>query len=181
MSERTPVLVLALGNVLCGDDGAGVAAMHRMLRKWRVPADVAVVDGGTQGLALLSLIDSADQVILIDAITADAAPGSPVRLEGDEVGPAVYERLSPHQIGVADLLAGAALVGRYPDRVILVGVVPETLALGLERSPAVEASLDDLAERVVAELTALGYPPVEREIRGATPGVDDDMARTLGL
>jgi hydrogenase maturation protease len=181
MTERTPVLVLGLGNVLCGDDGAGVAAMHRFLRRWRAPDGVTVVDGGTQGLALLPLVDDADQVILIDAIAADAAPGALVRLEGDEVGPAVYERLSPHQIGVADLLAGAALVGRYPSRVILIGVVPQTLELGLERSPAVEARLDDLADRVVIELTALGYPPVRRDTPGPTPGIDDEVARVLGL
>ena len=28
MSERTPVLVLGLGNVVCTDDGAGIAAIH---------------------------------------------------------------------------------------------------------------------------------------------------------
>ena len=170
------VLVLGLGNVLCGDDGAGVAALHRLLRGWELPDEVLALDGGTLGLSLLPLVDSAAQVILVDAIAADGPPGTLVRLEGDEVGPAVYERLSPHQIGVADLMSGAALVGRYPDRVILVGVVPATTDLELGRTPAVEARLDDLVAAVIAELAALGH-----RVRPRTRPVDDELAQVLEL
>lgn len=182
MTERTPILVLGLGNVLCGDDGAGVVAVHRLLRRYRLDDAVTALDGGTLGLSLLPLVDSADRVILVDAIRADAAPGTLVRLEGDEVGPAVYERLSPHQIGVADLLAGAALIGRYPEEVILVGVVPETLLLGLDRTRAVEDRIDDLVEAVVRELAALGHPPAPREEPlEEMDGRSADIARALGL
>jgi hydrogenase maturation protease len=182
MHDRTPLLVLGLGNVLCGDDGAGVAALHRLLEQYAMPDGVTALDGGTLGLSLLPLIDSADAVILVDAIAGDGPPGTMVRLEGDEVGPAVYERLSPHQIGVADLLAGAALIGRYPGQVILVGVVPETTDLALGRTPAINARIDDLVAAVVREMTALGFVPAARsEADRATPRSSDDVARALGL
>ncbi len=183
MSERTPVLVLGLGNVVCQDDGAGIAAIHKLIREYELPDGVLALDGGTLGLSLLPLVDSADQVIMVDAIRAEGAPGTLVRIEGDEVGPAVYERLSPHQIGVADLLAGASLLDRYPDRVVLIGVVPESIELGLGRTQAVEASIPDLVERVVEELRALGYPPVRREWdrhEDSTRSADH-VARTLGV
>jgi hydrogenase maturation protease len=73
------------------------------------------------------------------------------------VAPAVASRLSPHQVGVADLLDGARWRDRYPDRLVLLGLVPETLELGLRRSPAVEAALPALVEAVVAEAKALGH------------------------
>jgi len=155
---RIPVLVLGLGNVLCADDGAGVVALHRLVRDWELPAGVRAADGGTLGLALLPLVDLADQLILVDAVRAEAPPGSLVRLDGDQVAPAVYERLSPHQIGVADLLAGAALVGRYPARVVLLGVVPASIELGVTRTPSVEAGLDRLVAAVIDELAAIGHP-----------------------
>jgi len=143
---------------------------------------VLALDGGTLGLSLLPLVDSADQVIMVDAIRAEGPPGTLVKIEGDEVAPAVYERLSPHQIGVADLLAGASLLDRYPDRVVLIGVVPESIDLGLGRTPAVEASIPELVERVVQELGALGYPPVRRwdGHEDSTRSVDH-VARTLGV
>ena len=109
-----------------------------------MPEGVVALDGGTLGLSLLPLVDSADQVILIDAINGDGPPGTQVRIEGDEVAPAVYERLSPHQIGVADLLAGASLLDKYPERVVILGVVPESIELGLERTPAVAAAIPEL-------------------------------------
>jgi len=182
MSERTPVLVLGLGNVVCQDDGAGIAAIHKLLREYELPEGVLALDGGTLGLSLLPLVDSADQVIMVDAIRAEGPPGTLVRIEGDEVAPAVYERLSPHQIGVADLLAGASLLDRYPDRVVLIGVVPESIDLGLGRTDAVEASIPELVERVVEELHTLGYPPVRRldHHEDSTRSVDH-VARTLGV
>ena len=183
MSERTPVLVLGLGNVVCQDDGAGIAAIHKLIREYELPDGVVALDGGTLGLSLLPLVDSAEQVIMVDAIRAEGAPGTLVRIEGDEVAPAVYERLSPHQIGVADLLAGASLLDRYPDRVVLIGVVPQSIELGLGRTQAVEASIPALVERVVEELRAVGYPPVRREWdrhEDSTRSVDH-VARTLGV
>jgi hydrogenase maturation protease len=181
MSERTPVLVLGLGNVVCTDDGAGIAAIHKLIREYAMPEGVVAVDGGTLGLSLLPLVDSADQVIMVDAINGEGPPGTQVRIEGEEVAPAVYERLSPHQIGVADLLAGASLLDKYPERVVILGVVPESIELGLERTPAVEAAIPELVERVVEELTALGYPPTPSENRDESYGSATYVARTLGV
>jgi hydrogenase maturation protease len=175
---RIPVLVLGLGNILCGDDGAGVVAVHRLRRGWTMAAGVRVVDGGTLGLDLLALVAAADRVILVDAVRADGPPGTLVRLVGDEVGPAVYERLSAHQIGVADLLAGAALCDRYPTEVVIIGVVPATTDLALGRTPAVEARIDDLVAGTIAELRRLGVAP---EPRALVLGSLDDGARALGL
>jgi hydrogenase maturation protease len=176
--ERIDVLVLGLGNVLCADDGAGVAAVHRLRRAWRMPAGVRVVDGGTLGMDLVALVAASDRVILVDAVRADAPPGTLVRLEGAEVGAAAYERLSPHQIGVADLLAGVALCDRYPREVSLLGIVPEHIELQVGCTPAVADNLDALVEATLAELRAFGIEPVRRE---EASGPHDDGARALGL
>jgi hydrogenase maturation protease len=178
MSERIEILVLGLGNVLCADDGAGVAAVHRLRRAYELPASVRVVDGGTLGLDLLALVTASDRVILVDAVRADAPAGTLVRIAGDDVAPAVYERLSPHQVGVADLLAGAALCDRYPDDVVIAGIVPATTALQLGCTPAVVAQLDALVESVLGELRRWGIEPVRRD----TPAqAHDDGLQALGL
>lgn len=157
MSARAGLLVLGLGNLLCADDGAGVAAVERLRATHDLPEGVRVLDGGTLGLALLPYLCDARAAILVDAIAADAPPGTLVRLEGDEVGRAAAHRLSPHQIGVADLLDGARLLGDGPERLVLVGVVPGSIGLALERTPPVEARIDDLVARVVEEAAALGF------------------------
>ncbi len=152
------LLVLGLGNLLCGDDGLGVAAIQRLARRYDVPAGARVLDGGTLGLALLPWLSEVEDVILVDAVRADAPAGTFVRLAGEEVAPAVHDRLSPHQVGVSDLLDGLRLLDRLPARLVLLGLVPATLELGLERTPEVDAGLDGLVEAIVAEAGRLGFP-----------------------
>jgi len=158
MSDRTPLLVLGLGNVLLADDGVGSATVTELRDRYEPCDGACVLDGGTLGLSLLPYLDHADIVILIDAIRADAPPGSFVRLDGDDVVPAVATRLSPHQVGVADLLDGARWLDRYPARVILLGLVPESIELGVGLSPSVASGLPGLVTRVVDEAAALGFP-----------------------
>lgn len=179
---RDRLLVLGLGNILCSDDGLGVVAVASLRRRYEIPSDVEVLDGGTLGLALLSHISERDDVILVDAICADGPPGSLVRLEGDEVAPAVRDRLSVHQVGVADLLDALRLLGAYPRRLVLVGLVPETLELQVARSPAVEARIPQLVDRVVEEACRMGYDLQPRNSDDTTPaGELDPASRVLGL
>lgn len=53
MSDRTPLLVLGLGNVLLEDDGVGTAAVTLLRDRYDAPPGVRVLDGGTLGLSLL--------------------------------------------------------------------------------------------------------------------------------
>ena len=158
MSRATPLLVLGLGNVLLQDDGVGSAAVALLLDRYDAPAGVRVLDGGTLGLSLLPYLEDAENVILVDAIRTDAAAGTLVRLDGDDVLPAVATRLSPHQVGVLDLLDGARWRGRYPSHIALAGIVPGGFELSLGLSPAVAATLPDLVDMVVGEAEQLGFP-----------------------
>ncbi len=158
MTRGRSLLILGLGNVICGDDGLGVAAVERLARTYELPAGAEALDGGTLGLSLLAHVTGADDLLLVDAVRTGAPPGTLVRLAGDDVAPAVRERLSVHQIGVADLLDAMRLLGEVPRRVVLLGLVPETLELGLGRSPAVAARIDELVAAVAREAAALGHP-----------------------
>jgi len=180
-SRAVPLLVLGLGNVLCGDDGLGVVAVHLLQRRYQAPDGVSVLDGGTLGLSLLPHLEEARQVILVDAIRADGAPGSFVRLEGDDVAPAVASRLSVHQVGVVDLLDGAHWRERYPSRLVLLGLVPETLELGLARSAAVEGALPGLVEQVVTEARGVGYEFIPKASDATAVDALGDLAHVYGL
>lgn len=154
------VVVLGLGNVLLSDDGVGVAAAHRLQQRFELPNGVEVLDGGTLGLSLLPYIERVGHLVLLDAVRSEGRPpGTLLRLEGEEVPPAVAHRLSAHQIGVADLLTGAVWLERYPGAVTLLGVVPEHIELGTGRTPAVEAAIPALVDAAVAELERIGRSP----------------------
>ena len=170
--DQVELLVLGLGNPLCGDDGAGVAAVARLRERYESPPGVLALDGGTLGLSLLPHLRRARVVILVDAIAADAPAGTLVRLDGEDVAPAAAHRLSPHQVGVADLLDGARLLGGLPETLVLLGIVPAHLELSIERSPAVEARIDDLVRATVDEAARFGHTFQPR-----AGDADDDLRR----
>ncbi|MGZ6142042.1 MAG: hydrogenase maturation protease [Myxococcales bacterium] len=146
--QRTPLLVLGLGNLLARDDGLGVAALALLARRWRAPEGVRLLDGGTQGLQLWPWIDAADRLILVDAVRIEEPAGTLVRLEGpDEVLHCVADRL-----GLQD-----APDARMPASLVLLGIVPEQIDLGLDRSPTVETSLPALVDLIVAEASGMGF------------------------
>jgi hydrogenase maturation protease len=183
VSAPPRLLVLGLGNVLCGDDGLGVAAVARLAERYEIAPEVRVADGGTLGLSLLGLFDGVGDALLVDAIRADAAPGSLVRLEGAQVAPAARERLSVHQVGVADLLDALRLLGTHPRRLALVGLVPQRIELGMARSRAVERALPALVQAVAREIRRRGHAVAPRRPGGARlqAPVARDAARALGL
>lgn len=175
------VLVLGLGNVLLGDDGVGPAAIARLERDYRIPPAVRLVEGGTLGLLLLDEIAEAQHVILVDAVATDAPPGTAVRLDGAEVFSAVRDRLSVHQVGVADLLNAARLIGRYPASVVLLGLVPGAIGLGLERTSAVDDAIGTLVSAIVMELKSLGYALVPQSSAVARDRPIHALTRHFGM
>ena len=181
MSEPGRLLVLGLGNLLCGDDGLGAAAVARLERDYEAPTQALVLDGGTLGLSLLPHLEDTEDAILVDAIRDDAPTGALVRLTGEDVGPAVRHRLSPHQVGVADLLDAARLHDRYPRRLVLLGLVPLTLGLGIQRSSQVEARLPELVAAVVAEARRMGHLFVPRTEHAKSTRPHGHVARVFGL
>jgi hydrogenase maturation protease len=149
-------LVLGLGNVLLRDDGIGVWVADRLARRFELPGDVTVLEGGTLGLDLLPRLDGIERLLLIDAVALGRAPGTIVRLEGDEVPAALGVKISPHQIGLADLLATARLMGRDPPHLVLWGMKPGPLEPGTGFSPRVARALPRLLGSVLDELGRWG-------------------------
>lgn len=154
MIERTATtVVLGLGNLLRSDEGAGVRAVQRLLGDPRVPPGVALVDGGTLGLELISYTAGADRLLVLDAVDTGAAPGTLVRLDAAALQ-ALPGGATVHQLGVADLLAGTRLLGREPEEVVLIGLQPASLSLGTTLSAELDAALDLLVDAAVAQLRA---------------------------
>ena len=97
-----------------------------------------------------------------DTVNADAPAGRVIRLENDEIRMLFETKFSPHQLGLSDLLANLRLVDKAPRRVVVIGVVPQNLSLGLDLSPAAALGRDAAVTMIVDELTRLGAAPTPR-------------------
>lgn len=151
------VFILGIGNALLTDEGVGVRAVNELERRFVFPPEVEVLDGGTAGIELLRHILGHEYLIIIDAMLFRKPPGTITRLQGEEVPAAFRTRISPHQLGLSDLLAAGRLTGDLPENLILFGVEPESVDIGLELSPEVERSMEALLAAVVGEVAVLGH------------------------
>jgi len=152
------VLVLGIGNTVMSDDGVGVKVVQSLQEQYRFPDHVELLDGGTLGLDLLPKLEGISRLIIVDAVETGSAPGTCVRLSGDELPIALETKLSPHQMGLKDLLAVARLLGHAPGEMVLIGVQPGSIEMSTELTPAVEAQVEAMKGAVLRELENFGVP-----------------------
>jgi len=154
MLDRPAVrtLILGVGNLLLSDEGVGLHVLERLAATYNLPEEVQTLDGGTLGLDLLYYLEGVENLLIIDAVEMGKEPGTLLRLEGDEVPAFLSIKISPHQIGIPDMLFAAKLKDLYPRNVVLWGVQPGVLDIGLDLSPPIAARVDELVEKVMDEL-----------------------------
>jgi hydrogenase maturation protease len=150
------IVVLGVGNILLSDEGIGVRTIEELQRDFVLPPEVVVIDGGTTGMEMLEDLSNCDHIIIIDAVRSGKAPASIVKLVGEQVPVFFKTKLSPHQIGLSDVLATLAFIDKQPGGITVIGVEPVSLETGMALTPQVEACLPVLIKMVIEVLGELG-------------------------
>ena len=150
-------VVLGIGNTILTDEAAGVRAVELLEQGYQIPEDVLVIDGGTSGMEMIEDLSDLDFLIVIDVVKTGAAPGTVVKIAGDEIPVFFRRKLSPHQIALPDVLASLELLDAMPKEIVVLGVEPISLELGMEMTPTIAEKVPTLVEMAVAELRARGY------------------------
>jgi len=139
--------------------------VEELERRYQIPDGVELMDGGTAGMELLASIASREHVILVDAVNTGAEAGTVVCLVDAEV-PALFKtKISPHQLGISDLLGVLTITGEMPKNMTLFGVVPYSLDTAVELSTQMLPKLEELLVLTVNELRQQGFrvePKVEQ-------------------
>jgi hydrogenase maturation protease len=141
------MLILGLGNLLLADEGVGVHAARMIAQKGY--AETVVLDIGTAVLDALPALETAQRVIIIDALKADGPPGSVYRIPYDDC-------LRPSAIASMhgfDLSRVLAMTGRR-DRpeIIVIGVEPARIDWSMDLSAEVTSALPAVLRAVENEI-----------------------------
>jgi hydrogenase maturation protease len=163
------VLVLGIGNVLWADEGFGVRAVEALNDAYEFPAEVELLDGGTQGLHLLDRVCGARRLVVFDAVDYRLPPGS-LKVVRDAAVPAWgAAKMSMHQTSFQELLSLAQLKGRVPERMTLIGVQPEDLSdYGGSLRPCVRARVEEAVALAARELEGWGFAPRPRAAQASS-------------
>ena len=149
-------LVLGIGNLLLGDDGVGVWLVRRLQEAYRFAEPVDLLDGGTLGLELLAHVADCERLLVLDAATTGAAPGTVVVLRDGDVPAVLRSALSAHEASLCDLLAASTLLGTAPREFVAIGIEPAGVAPGIALSDAVRAALPAAEREALAQLARWG-------------------------
>jgi len=146
------ILVLGIGNLVMGDDGAGVRVVQELQKRYLFPPHVEIIDGGTLGLDLLPKLEGIGRLLVGGCGRNGRQAGNAGAAVGEELPIALQTKVSPHQMGLKDLLAVAELMGHAPREMVLVGIQPASIGMDIELSPYVAEKLEEMIANVVTKL-----------------------------
>jgi hydrogenase maturation protease len=153
VSEPPRRLVVGVGNPDRGDDGVG--RLVAQLLRGQLPTDVRVEEQAGGATELIELLREADCAILVDAAMSGAPPGTIRRLDcrAGEVPPG-SNNASSHGFGVSEAIALATALSCLPRTCVVYAIEATSFTLGGGIAPEVVSSAQEVAQRIVAELTA---------------------------
>jgi hydrogenase maturation protease len=153
MSTMKKIVVLGVGNLLMGDDGFGPRVVEE-LQKRPIPPNVELMDAGVGGIAILSWIEDADKVVIIDSVqTGNEPPGTVYRFTDKEMPPSDMFMLSLHDLNLVDTINIGRIVQKMPEEIVIYGVEVKRIAeFSREMTPEVEAAVAEVADLVMEEI-----------------------------
>jgi len=172
MTADKNILVLGIGNILWADEGFGVRAVEEFHKRYEVPKNVILMDGGTQGLYLVQFVQEADRLLVFDAVDYGLEPGEMIVVHDDEVPKFTgAKKMSLHQTGFQEVLSAADFTGYYPSHLTMIGVQALDLEdWGNSLTDLVKTKMDDAMDLAVEQLEKWGVVVSLR----TTPLPDDE-------
>jgi|SRR5579884_491514 hydrogenase maturation protease len=145
------MLVIGIGNRYRSDDGAGPAALE-LLRIERLPG-VRLLECEGEASSLLDAWQGAGAVVLIDAASSHAAPGTIYRFDLlAQPLPFEVSFLSAHAFGVAQAIELGRVLHQLPTSLILYAIEGKSFAAGTGLSREVALAVHEVVQHLKREL-----------------------------
>jgi hydrogenase maturation protease len=144
-------LFLGIGNPLRGDDAAGLLAARSLRERGAGGIEVRELEG--EPVDLIEAWEGADLVIVADAVASGGEAGQVRRIDaGAGPLPATLAGPSTHALGLSEAIELGRALERLPDRLVVYGIEGAQFEPGAERSAAVLAAAEWVADAALAEL-----------------------------
>lgn len=153
----TQTLVVGCGNLLRGDDAAG-PILVRILAGRDLPEGVRLIDGGTAGMDIAFAMRGVPRVIIVDASRVGVPAGTIHRVPGSELTDLRPPEGNLHSFRWDQALGFATwlLKDEYPQDITVYLVEGESFEPGAALTPAVQASVDRIADAIEQDLNGGG-------------------------
>jgi len=141
------LLIVALGNELCGDDGFGPAVLARLRDDPELAPHADLLLAGTDLLGNIQRFPDYDEVVLLDAVLAPDRAGEVLLFEEQELLAWPADAPSGHQLSpLLALRLFRTLHPAAPTQIRLLGLCVDAIALG--PAPCAPAAIDAARDRL---------------------------------
>lgn len=149
--------IAGIGNYILQDEGFGVHVVHYLKNNYTFPEEVEIQDVGTAGIYMAPFLEECDPVLVVDVVDIEGEPGSFHFFTLDDVRAGNFQtRMSPHQLGLLEILEVSKLRDAAPEHIEFYTVIPKELEESIELSDTVEQRKIEVAEMILARLQDLG-------------------------
>lgn len=163
MSQKK-IGIAGIGNYIVGDEGFGVHVVHYLQEHYDFPENVDIQDIGTAGIYMAPFLEECDPVFVIDVVDIKGEPGSLHLFNLDDVKAGNFQmRMSPHQLGLLEILEVSKLRDAAPETVEFFTVIPKELGDSIELTPEVEARKVEVADMILSRLSDLGVTVTKKD------------------
>ncbi len=127
--------VIACGNPLMGNDGAGIAVLHLLLE---LNPGIDAVDGGAGGLGLIPLMEGYEKIVIVDAMVGIGERIGEVHIFR-EPPPVRHGSIVLHDLGVGEAVTVARELG-LATKIVTIGIEVGSVD---HYSPAIDPAVED--------------------------------------
>ena len=161
--ENKKIGILGIGNLIVGDEGFGVHTVRYLEEHYEFPDNVLIKDGGTAGIYMSPFLEECDPVLVIDVVDIDEEPGSMHYYSSEDVKAGkISTRMSPHQLGLLEILEICKLRDAAPESLEFYCVVPHKLETSTELSELVAPRVKEISDIILKRLADLGVEVKQR-------------------
>lgn len=168
--HKKQVLILGVGNYLMGDEGVGVHIAEQLASE-PLPPGIDVLDGGTGGFHLMSIMAGYRVIVIVDA-TIDGQEAGAIRLLEPRFAAEFPRAMSTHDIGLRDVIEGLGILDQLPKIYVLTISVSELQNMEIKLSKPVA----DAAALAIEQIKGLAGA-----LLSETPGTKIKDAALLAL
>ncbi|WP_458413773.1 HyaD/HybD family hydrogenase maturation endopeptidase [Schinkia sp. CFF1] len=146
--QTNKITILGIGNTLYSDEGVGIHVLPLLRKAFANFENVEIIEGATDGMRLLGPVEEAEYLLIIDAINAGKEGGTIITIRNDDIPQYFGVKMSIHQLGFQEVLFASRIRNKLPIEMVMIGVQPESLALGVELTQTVQDALPNLVHSV---------------------------------
>jgi hydrogenase maturation protease len=155
-SNHTSIVVIGVGNEICGDDAVGLIVSRQLKRK--LADDIVISEQTNECAGLVEIWKDFKTVVLIDAMKSGVEPGTIQRFEAEKSRlptEGFRSGCSTHAFGIPQVVELARCMGQLPHKLLVYGIEGKCFDEGAGMSAVVARASQELVEQVVHEIGQL--------------------------